>query len=152
MTLKVSGTIKEGNKFEFHMVLGAMNPDKDKIKQLAENCKNIVVHQDVENMVELMTSCDIAVSAAGSALYELCACGTPTITYILADNQILGAEAFQKLDLMVNMGDVREKIQMSELVYKKCELNIDKRKEMASRMQNMVDGFGAERIVNEICI
>ncbi|MCR5796546.1 MAG: hypothetical protein K6G63_01315 [Eubacterium sp.] len=35
-----------------------------------------------------MQKCDIAISAAGSTLYELCACGVPTITYTTADNQI----------------------------------------------------------------
>lgn len=44
---------------------------------------------ECKKMSELMQQCDMAVSAAGSTLYELCACGMPTITYVLADNQKL---------------------------------------------------------------
>jgi UDP-2,4-diacetamido-2,4,6-trideoxy-beta-L-altropyranose hydrolase len=141
------------NEFEFHVILGAMNPDKDKINQLAAQCDSLIIHQNVENMVELMTSCDIAVSAAGSTLYELCACGIPTITYVLADNQILGAEAFQERNLMVNLGDARENKHLPEQIDKAIrELNMDfeGRKSMSRRMRNMVDGFGADRIVGEI--
>lgn len=36
----------------------------------------------------LMQKADIAISAGGFTLYELCACGTPTITYCMADNQM----------------------------------------------------------------
>lgn len=38
---------------------------------------------DIENY---MKRADVAVSAGGSTLYELCAVGTPTISYALADN------------------------------------------------------------------
>jgi UDP-2,4-diacetamido-2,4,6-trideoxy-beta-L-altropyranose hydrolase len=143
----------EEDEFEFHVVLGALNPDKDKIKRLASQCENIIIHQNVQNMVELMISCDIAVSAAGSTLYELCACGVPTITYVLADNQLLGDEAFQKLKLMVSLGDVRESKNLPEQIYRAiCELNTDfeGRKSKAQRMRNMVDGFGVDRLVSEI--
>ena len=42
-------------------------------------------------------------------LYELCATQTPAITYILADNQILGAEGFERYGILKNIGDVRVK-------------------------------------------
>jgi UDP-2,4-diacetamido-2,4,6-trideoxy-beta-L-altropyranose hydrolase len=141
------------DKFEFHVILGAINPDKDKINQLASQCDSLIIHQNVENMVELMTSCDIAVSAAGSTLYELCACGIPTITYVLADNQISGAEAFQERNLMVNLGDARESEHLPELIYRAiCELdkNFEKRKSLSQRMHNLVDGLGAERMTEAI--
>jgi spore coat polysaccharide biosynthesis predicted glycosyltransferase SpsG len=138
---------------EFHIVLGAVNPDKEKILQLVSQCSTVIVHQNVQNMVELMTSCDIAVSAAGSTLYELCACGVPTLTYVLADNQLPGDEAFRKLDLMVSLGDVRKSEHLPEQIYQEiCELNLDYegRKAKAERMRKLVDGLGAERIADEI--
>ncbi len=38
-------------------------------------------------MKNLMINNDLAISAGGNTLYELCACGIPTIAIIIADNQ-----------------------------------------------------------------
>lgn len=43
----------------------------------------------------------------GSTLYELCACGTPAITYVLADNQIENAVKFESTGYMMYAGDCR---------------------------------------------
>ena len=48
-------------------------------------------------MSEVMKYCDIAITAGGSTMYELCACGVPMITYAFADNQLPGVEGFEKL-------------------------------------------------------
>lgn len=37
------------------------------------------MYENISNINEVMRMCDIAVSAAGNTLYELCAVGTPTI-------------------------------------------------------------------------
>lgn len=58
-------------------------------------------------MKKLMMLCDVAVSVAGSTLYELCACGIPTITYVLADNQIPAEEMFEQEGIMLNARDYR---------------------------------------------
>nr|MCR5748365.1 hypothetical protein [Lachnospiraceae bacterium] len=76
----------------FHFVVGAANEDKKEIYGEALGEKNIVLHENVTQMAELMRSCKVAISAAGSTLYELCATKVPTITYILADNQMPGAD------------------------------------------------------------
>lgn len=92
----------------FHFIIGAVNADRDAIiEEAKEAADTIVLHEKVTKMAELMMSCDAAISAAGSTLYELCATETPTVTYILADNQIPGAEGFEKLGIMKNCGDLR---------------------------------------------
>ena len=91
----------------FHFLIGAMNQDKKEIEKLAEGMSNAVLHYNVSDMKSLICSCDIAVSAAGSTLYEICACGVPLITYVLADNQYEGAKAFEEKGLALNCGDIR---------------------------------------------
>lgn len=39
--------------------------------------------------------------------FKLHACGLPTVTYVLADNQIMNAASFEKAGLMLNAGDIR---------------------------------------------
>ncbi len=93
---------------KFHIVIGAMSRDKEKIEAIASNNAAIITYFDVRDMAALMQSCDIAISAAGSTLYELCATQTPTITYVVANNQILAAEEFSARGLMEYAGDVRK--------------------------------------------
>lgn len=138
----------------FHIVLGAMNRDTDEIMKLSEKSKNMVIHPSVQDMRSLMLMCDLAVSAAGSTLYELCACGTPAITFALADNQLSGADAFHRAGIMISLGDIRadmdnpiEKIMESIWV---LSGDLGKRKEISQRMQGVIDGNGAKRIAEKL--
>ena len=132
----------------FHFVLGAMNQDVKELKQLTAGVPFIQLHCQVKDMCPLMRRCDAAVSAAGTTLYELCACGLPTVSYILADNQIQGAQAFQRVGLMPCVGDVREESCFAEQIFIGLkDLNSVKlRQETAQRMQILVDGKGAQRL------
>ena len=146
---------KEWENYKFHFIVGTMNEDKDEIISLAKGQENIVLYHGVKKMAELMRSCDIAISAAGSTLYELCSTHTPTITYILADNQIPGANGFEEKGVLTSAGDIRilgagalsEKL-LSESI--KLVDDYDERCAIASRMKSVVDGKGADRIVQKI--
>ena len=122
-----------------------------------EKHKSIVVHENVKRMDELILSCDVAVSAAGSTLYELCATGTPTITYVLADNQIPAAKEFDARGIIKNCGDIRD---MGNKALAKCLVDevvslaedYNERKRISELMGTVVDGKGARRIVESVLI
>lgn len=137
----------------FHMVLGTMNQDVAELERIARELPFIKLHCQVADMCSLMLQCDMAVSAAGTTLYELCACGVPTVTYVLADNQILNAQSFQKAGLMLYAGDVQGKKQCAEDLFQQVDwLAEDRilRREMAQRMQAMLDGCGAQRLARAV--
>lgn len=79
-----------GDGRTYHILLGAMNQDKPTIREMAEKMPNVVIHENVADMRSLICSMDLIVSAAGSTLYEICACGVPLITFVTADNQTAG--------------------------------------------------------------
>ena len=54
-----------------------------------------------------MKKVDVAISAGGTTLYELCACGTPTISYSFADNQLNNVKQFDEDGIIPYAGDVR---------------------------------------------
>ena len=133
----------------FHFVIGALNPRIESIRKLSG--RNIILHVNERNMSGLMRECDVAVSAAGSTLYELCACGTPSVTYVLADNQIDAAEMFGTLEIMINAGDCRKNDDISSVMIESLRgMNESVRAEMSARMQRLVDGDGAGRIADVI--
>lgn len=137
----------------FHFVLGAMNRDIVQLEQIAEDFSFIKLHRQVTDMCSLMLQCDVAISAAGTTLYELCACGLPTVTYILADNQIQGAQMFQKAGLMPCAGDIREDACFLERLFELLNSLADdfaQRQHIAEQMQGAVDGRGAARLAEAI--
>ena len=140
----------EFQKYNFHIVLGSFEPDKEEIRTLARGKDWIYVHENVSQMSELMLKCQMAISAAGSTLYELCACGVPTITYVLADNQILGARALSNDGTMVYVGDFR----IANNFYRNMMFAIEnlacderKRCEMSLKAKSKIDGNGAKRTI-----
>ena len=138
----------------FHMVLGTMNQDVAELERIARELPFIKLHCQVADMCSLMLQCDMAVSAAGTTLYELCACGVPTVTYVLADNQIRNAASFEEAELMLNAGDIRGDQQFAGQLFERLDMLIKDsalRQSMSERMQAMVDGCGAERLAAEIC-
>lgn len=137
-------------KINIHAVIGRFNKDEIKIKQLADIYDYIYIYKDINYMSELMMKCDIGISAGGTTLFELCACGLPTICFSMADNQILGTESLADKGYMYNIGDIRCNIneRVEDIVRQLNYLiqDYDIRHEYSNKMQILVDGRGAERI------
>lgn len=114
--------------------------------------KNIHFHKAVENMEDYMLYADLAVSAGGTTLYELCACGTPAITYSVADNQLDNVLQFEKDGLMDYLGDVRSMdiFEKAAVLLEQCDKQQGIRQSRSRRMQEIVDGNGAERIAEQL--
>ncbi len=145
----------KNSKLNYTFVVGAMNRDKEKIRNISSGNDNITIKENVKCISELMRSSEIAISAAGSTLYELCATQTPTITYIVSDNQIPAAEAFEKNKIMINCGDVRkaEKEAFADKLIKNAEKlskDYDERKRMAELMRKLIDRKGAENLAKKL--
>lgn len=137
----------------FHLILGAMNQDVEELEIIATELPFIELHHQVKNMCSLMLQCDAALSAAGTTLYELCACGLPTVTYILADNQVQGAQAFQKAGLMLCAGDIRKDVRFPEHLFESLNILVNNfvlRQRMSEQMQDAVDGNGAMQLAKNI--
>lgn len=115
-------------------------------------CANIHIHKGVNDIENYMMRADVAVSAGGSCLYELCACGTPTVSYSIADNQLDNVMQFQKDHLIDYAGDVRNTNIFERVIYFLCEYDskYKLRIERSRKMQKLVDGKGAERIAKEL--
>ncbi len=139
---------------EFHVIAGRLNAQLDSLKALSEKRPGFVVYSNAQRMAELMRSCDLAVSAGGSTLYELCACGLPTVTLSMADNQLYAVREFAVQGLMPYAGDMRadESACVGAVLAALTALTEDKerRRQTAQGMRLLVDGNGAGRIADAI--
>lgn len=75
------------------VVVGAANPNKEKIKILCQDTPSFVYHCQIENMAELMATADLALGGGGSTTWERCFLGLPTIAVVIAENQATATDA-----------------------------------------------------------
>ncbi len=134
-----------------HVVVG---PFCKFVTHSIEKYDNVVLHCNVANMAELMCISDVAITAGGSTMYEICACGLPAISFSFADNQIPGVEYMEKTGLIPYAGDFRMNASESlskivEIAYKLIR-DSSRRIEIASNMKDLIDGFGGLRIAEAI--
>ena len=138
----------------FHVIIGSFNKNAAKLEVLAKEHPDIMLHYNVSNMAELMGQCQIAVSAAGTMLFELCAMQVPTVFYVCADNQQYDSDFFANENRMLFSGDIR---QNREACIDKILTNIilllndeNMQQQMKRKLHEVTDGKGAERIAEEI--
>lgn len=129
------------------VICGRFYHGMDKLKNKYRGHNNIQIHSNVSNLIDYMKKADLAISAGGTTLYELCAVGTPTISFSYVDNQLENVDQFKKDKLIDYIGDFRncEGGKIKDIINKyKCE---DYRRQKSLLMQELVDGNGADRIL-----
>lgn len=158
-----------------HIVIGKLNADRDALYRLTDKYPFLQLHENVSDMASLMEHCDLAVSASGTTLYELCALGIPAISFTMADNQLISANAFESAGAIPYAGDIRTEekkvlravinfmTQMSSLsssqtgqsenndsILAPVAHSYKTRKSAHDTMRRLVDGNGAMRIAEAI--
>ena len=139
--------------YTFHIIAGFLDSDYDKLVEMAKN-KKINIYRNVYNMAAILNKMDIVISAAGTVPFECCKMQIPTIFFCMADNQKDVIKGFGAKNVMIYAGDIRDdEWQTINSIFENVELlahNYEMRKKMRKRMQNMIDGKGAERIARAI--
>lgn len=138
------------NNIKIQLIVGKYNSNIEELKALENLNNNIQLLYNISNISNIMLENDIAISAGGTTLYELCFCKIPTICFAFADNQLDGTEEFGNSNTMINVGDVREDInkKVQSITEKIVELaNNYKLREKLSQLEGkVVDGKGVNRI------
>ena len=138
-------------EFQYHVVVGGGFEKDIWSDSNIIDCKNIFLYDKPENISGIMAKCDIAVTAGGSTLYELAACGIPAVVFAYADNQLLHIKALERCGILKYVGYYRE-LNQQQLIdeIKYLMTHVDIRDEIAERAKSLVDGNGCRRIVEKI--
>lgn len=139
--------------YQFYCVIGRFNRNKDALLKKFETYENVHLLYNISNMSDYMRTCDVCITAGGSTIYELCACGTPSVLFSLADNQLDCAKKVSEIELIPWVGDARTDIRMClDNIVKEIKKynNLSYWETISCRMQKLVDGKGARRIAEEL--
>ena len=139
---------KENADIVLTVVCGSFYKHYEQLVEKYAKYPNLRFCRNVSNMEDYMKEADLAISAGGTTLYELCAVGTPTISYSFVDNQLNTVRQFDKDGLIAYAGDVRTDDIFTNVAELVTQYNQDEniRRERSLKMQTMVDGNGAKRI------
>ncbi|QWF80177.1 spore coat protein [Amycolatopsis sp. CA-230715] len=100
------------------------------------------------NLPELLAETDLAISAAGVTLLELCCIGVPTALVQLVDNQATGYRAALDLGLATGIGTV-DGLDANEVLTGLLG-SAAKRAELAAAASTVIDGRGAARVLDAV--
>ncbi len=153
-TLKVIQALQQVDisGLEATVVIGASNPHTG-ILEVAIRKSSIPIRliQNAKNMPELMAWADVAVSAAGSTVWELMFMGVPAFLIAIADNQepIAGSAAATDAAIWINH-EPANWMQVFAAKAHQLILDAESRAKFSYQEQCLVDGLGKIRIIDTL--
>lgn len=136
-----------------NVVIGPLFRSPEQLRQVAAGLGDrVVLHLAPDDLVDLMMGADLAVSAGGQTLYELAACGVPTLALRVAENQRRQMDALSRMNIVRDGGVCDEAGRFSAVRDEVTALDADRslRSAMSELGQRLVDGLGAQRVADAI--
>lgn len=135
---------------EIQVLIGGANPHRAALEQAAAASPHAVTAVvDAHDMADRMAWADLALAAAGGTAWELARVGTPQVSVAIADNQRPAAAALAEQGVAVGLGwhaDLTE-ARVAETVTRLVD-DAAARAELADRGRALVDGRGAQRVLD----
>lgn len=150
----LTGTILKSMQESFpaikkKVVIGSGFTNKNKIETLSDNSTELFYSPQASLMRDLMLSSDVAITAAGQTLYELAACGTPSIAIAVVENQRSNIHEWKRKKFLLNtifyndVNLIRKIIEQTQTLQ-----SITVRKRLSGIGKENVDGQGSVRVAN----
>ncbi|MHA7733119.1 hypothetical protein [Nitrosopumilus sp. S6] len=148
---KIINILNESEQFfRITTVIGPRFSCWNELKVAKQNCvKPLKILKNVNNMYSEMVKHDVAISAGGMTLLELCKCGIPSLTMGSEKQEEETAIFLESNGFGINLGFSKH-ISKTKLLSKLNHLidNFVLRKSMNSTGPKLIDGKGTKRIVD----
>ena len=121
--------------------------DIDKMREIS----NVLVNLNANEMKQLMSESDIAITAAGQTTYELSRIGTPFVALITAQNQAFSISNFFEYGIIQEAIEINN-IKFDAILISRIRhlLDVDIRKKITKNMQSIIDGLGPSKLADYI--
>lgn len=142
---------------EKHIVIGKLFKKPEKLIEEFIGDSNFFFHLNTTDMKTLMENADIAISAAGTTVYELLSMQVPSVIFSLADIQNTVGILSPAIKWVGDIRDTERKDSLSAKATKKITNAVvdlmnsyTERKNISDLAGNCMDGKGAERLARRI--
>ena len=138
-------------KIKIDVIIGSTNPHMKEIERICEERPEVTVRIQVSNIAELMGNADLAIGASGSATWERCCVGVPSLVWSIAENQVAIAESANEIGVCVNLGKAENvSVQIAADALNELLESKQKRIFLEENSLNLVDGQGTTLVVEEL--
>ena len=87
MTLRTIQILKDYPYIHAHIVSSEHCADWQRLSDICAEAPYFTLYKNVDNMAQLMASCDVAIGAGGTTQWERACIGIPSLVVSIADNQ-----------------------------------------------------------------
>lgn len=132
---------------EIDIVIGSQYKFKDELQKAILKLEyKIRIHQNINNMPELMMIADLAIGALGGTTWERCVMGLPAVNICIANNQKIIAQKISSVGLVVlDANFLNRQNFLASLTY--LHENYEFQKELTNKI---CDGYGLIRLAQEL--
>lgn len=136
---------------QIDVVIGASAPNKDAIEATAKQLPSVILYKPRPHLADIISEADLAIGAGGTTTWERMALGLPSLIISIADNQIPACRDLANDNLIryAGHGETVSAKSIHSLV-KELIASPDELKSLSSKARALVDGRGAERVVDTI--
>ncbi len=129
-------------------IVGGSNPNlpilRDLVREIRSTCE---LHVDVSDMASILAEADMAITAAGSTCWELCALGVPSIVIDVASNQSPIARSLAEHGCAIHVAGKCFQTELLHEAVTRLVSSRELREKMSKAASQLVDGNGAARVV-----
>lgn len=143
---------KQTKGIEFIVVSGKNNPNNHNIDQWIKSYGfgNVDLQINPDFIAELFASCDFAIMAGGSTVYEIASIGLPMILIAIADNQVKHSHDWSQVSESIKFLGNLEDLQTKTLVEAFNQFASSQPIRHNQTSKKIVDGLGRFRVASEI--
>ena len=135
-----------------NIIMGANAPHLQTITDMAQSSHHgMAVHAGINDVASLMVEADLAIGAGGTATWERCSLGLPTMVLEIADNQRKIIQEIVAAGAAVSVGHYKN-AKTQDIADSLLKLKNDPSKiiDMNKKAAQICDGSGAKRLVDFI--
>jgi UDP-2,4-diacetamido-2,4,6-trideoxy-beta-L-altropyranose hydrolase len=150
-TMQTIQALSEIN-IELHVdvVIGFQHPFKSEIK-IACVKNGFVFHEQTAYIAKLMADADLAIGAGGSAIWERCCLGLPSLLVALADNQISIARELSSIGACIYIGrsDIADLLELKKYLIELLD-NRELIQQLSENAFSIADGLGVYKVMQQM--
>ncbi|GJL84788.1 MAG: hypothetical protein DHS20C02_05630 [Micavibrio sp.] len=140
------------DKTSVDVIMGANAPHLASVQSQAQGSRHdIKVYSGVEDVASFMAKADLAIGAGGTASWERCCLGLPTLVIEIADNQHKIIQELEAVGAILNAGLYKDldAVEITEKI-KYLSQEPDLVMDMSVKAAKVCDGKGASRLVDQV--
>lgn len=131
------------------VVIGAQHPYRNEIEAVCQ-ANHFFCHVQTSRMAELMAAADLSIGAGGSATWERCCLGLPTIALSTVDNQVKQVADAAVEGLLYSPDRTDELAHVIQIHFQSLQENLSLRRLISCNAMQAVDGRGVLRLIGEM--